>query len=264
MDLGLTNKIAAVCASSSGLGFATAMILAEEGCKVSICGRNFDKLKSACQQINAKYPNSTKAFNIDLSEKNGAESFIEQTAQHYDNKLDIAIANMGGPLSSPYDKLSKNDWQQAINNIVLTTNDIFSTAIPYLKKNKSGRLLVITSISALQPLANMVLSNTLRAGIHGLIKTLAGELAPHNITINAICPGFTLTERMIDLCKQQAKHEKIDDWEEILKQKEHSLPFKRFANPSEFASAATFLCSNQASYISGTTLPVDGAYTAIR
>lgn len=260
MDLYLTDRVAAVAASSAGLGYASALTLAQEGCRVAICGRRPEKLEEAAQAIYAETGVDVFAMRLDMSEADAPTRFIEATAEHF-GQLDIVVANAGGPPSGPFVDMNDAQWQGAVEANLMSTVRLFRAALPYLRESAQPRLLAITSISAKQPLENLVLSNATRAGVHGLIKTLSREIASTGITVNAVCPGITKTDRITELSQQRADREGIT-LEEAYAQQAASVPMGRMGDPMEFGAAVTFLASRQAAFISGIALPVDGGFLA--
>ncbi len=260
MDLHLTNRVAAVAASSAGLGYASALTLAQEGCRVAICGRRPEKLKAAAQAIYAETGVDVFAMELDISQPDAPARFIAATAEHF-GQLDIVVANAGGPPSGTFVDMSDTQWQGAVDANLLGTVRLFREALPHLRQSNQPRLIAITSISAKQPLENLVLSNATRAGVHGLVKTLSREIAATGITVNAVCPGITKTDRITELSQQRADREGIS-LDEAYAQQAASVPMGRMGDPMEFGAAVTFLASKQAAFISGVALPVDGGFLA--
>jgi 3-oxoacyl-[acyl-carrier protein] reductase len=260
MDLHLTGRVAAVAASSAGLGYASALTLAQEGCQVAICGRRPEKLAEAAESIRRETGSEVLALALDISADDGPARFIQATVDHF-GRLDIAVANAGGPPSGPFVAMTDDQWDVAVAANLMSTVRLFREALPHLRDSDQGRLIAITSISAKQPLQNLVLSNAARAGVHGLVKTLSHEIADTGITVNAVCPGITRTDRITELSEQAAAREGIT-LDEAYAQRAASVPMGRLGDPMEFGAAVTFLCSKQAAFISGIALPVDGGFLA--
>ncbi|MCB0045027.1 MAG: SDR family oxidoreductase [Caldilineaceae bacterium] len=260
MNLHLTNRVAAVAASSAGLGYAAALTLAQEGCRVAICGRRGEKVNEAAETIRKETGADVLALTLDITQAANAADFINRTAERF-GQLDIVIANAGGPPSGPFADMSEAQWQGAVEGNLLTTARLFRAALPSVTASDQGRLIAITSISAKQPLDNMVLSNAVRAGVHGLVKTLSREIAATGVTVNAVCPGITRTDRITELAQQAAAREGIS-LEEAYARRGASVPLGRMGDPMEFGAAVAFLCSKQAAFISGVALPVDGGFLA--
>lgn len=256
MNLGLEGKVALVAGASSGLGYASALMLAQEGCDVAICGRNTERIQAAAKKIQAKTKRAVLAVDLDISMKSAGAEFVHKTIDRF-GTFDIVIANAGGPPSKLIEFITEEDWEQAFQQNFMSTVRLFHEALPYLKKNKYGRMIAITSVAAKEPIIDMALSNSMRAAVHGFIKTLSTEIGYTGITVNAVMPGITNTERMIELTQQTAARENIS-LENARKRWTRPIPMDRMAEPSEFAALVTFLCSKQASYITGSALTADG------
>lgn len=256
MELGLGGKVAAVAAGSAGLGFGSAFQLASEGCKVGICGRRESKLKEAADRIQTETGSEVFTLKLDISEKNSPREFVRSVAEHF-GSLDIVVANAGGPPSGLFENMTDDQWTSAVQLNFLATAKMFHEAIPYLRKSTQGRLVAITSMSAKQPIENLVLSNATRAGVHGLVKTLSRELAVDKITANVVCPGVINTDRIRELAEQTSKLKGISV-DQAFEERAKPIPLGRLGDPMEFGAAVAFLCSSKANYISGIALPVDG------
>lgn len=256
MNLHLENRVAAVAAASAGLGYATALTLAQEGCRVGICARRPDKLEAAAQSIREETGAEVLALPMDMGAPDASRKFVRGVADHF-GQLDIVVANAGGPPSGPFAEKDDEAWEAAVQQNFLATVRMFHEALPLVEQSDQGRLVAITSITAKQPLPHMVLSNATRAGVHGMIKTLSQEVAPTGVTVNAICPGTTRTDRITELAQQAADRAGISLEEEIEK-RGSAVPMGRMGDPMEFGAAVTFLCSKQAAFISGVALLVDG------
>lgn len=260
MNLNLTNRVAAVAASSAGLGFASALTLAQEGCRVAICARRPEKLEAAAQSIRDQTGVDVLALPLDMSHKDAPARFIQATVDHF-GRLDIAVANAGGPPSGTFATLTDEQWELALEQNLMSAVRLFRAALPHVQASDQGRLIAITSISAKQPLAGLLLSNAARAGVHGMVKTLSREIAPTGVTVNIVAPGITRTDRITELAEQTAAREGISV-EEAYARRAASVPMGRLGDPMEFGAAVAFLCSKQAAFISGVALPVDGGFLA--
>lgn len=260
MDLHLKGRVAAVAASSAGLGFATAHALAEEGCKIALCGRRADKLEDAAAQIWQETGAKIFTVNLDISDTVNARRFVRETAEHFGG-LDIVVANAGGPPSGVFTQMTETQWQDALRTNFLATVAMFHEALPYVQKSDQGRLVAITSLSGKQPMPNLVLSNAARAAVHGMVKTLSREVAASGVTVNAVCPGHIQTDRQIELAEHAAAREGIST-EEVLSRRAQGVPLARIGDPMELGATIAFLCSKQAAYISGVALLVDGGVFA--
>ncbi len=262
MNLGLENKVALVLASSKGLGLACASGLYKEGANVVICSRSEENLKIAkekIEKIDSKNSNN-KVFPIvaDLRHEYQLNNLVEKTLNEF-GKIDILVHNAGGPPSGTIENITKEDWKNSIDLNLLSIVRITDLIIPIMRKQKSGRIIAITSVSVKQPLNNLVLSNTTRLGIVGFAKTLANEYGDHNILVNVVCPGPTLTDRMKELIRKTVK-ETGKSYEEVEKTWIDPIPLGRLGKPEELANLVVFLASEKASYITGTVIQVDGGF----
>ena len=256
MELGLKGRVAIVTGSSQGIGKAIALCLSQEGAKVTICARNEDRLREAAREIQTQTRNEVLPVRANLREQENIEALVEKTATHFE-RIDILVNNTGGPPSATFMDTSSQQWHDASNSLLLSVVHACRAVIPHMQKTSWGRIINMTSYAAKQPIDQLILSNATRAGILGLTKSLSNELAPQGILVNAVCPGWTKTERVVELARARAKAEgKTPD--EIIKSWESQIPLKRVAQPKEIASLVVFLASEQASYITGAVIQVDG------
>jgi len=262
MNLGLKNKVALVLASSKGLGLACAKGFYEEGANVVICSRSEENLKIAKEKIEAadSITSDNKVFPVvaDLIDEDKIENLVEKTLKEF-GKIDILVHNAGGPPSGPIEKITKEEWSNSIDLNLRSFIRISELIIPVMKKQKSGRIIAITSVSVKQPLNNLVLSNTTRLGVVGFAKTLANEYGQYNILVNVVCPGPTLTDRMKELINTTVK-DTGKTYEEVEKTWINPIPLGRLGKPEELANLVVFLASERASYITGTVIQVDGGF----
>lgn len=258
METGLQGKVALVCAASRGLGRASAMALAAEGARVAICARHMPTLEAAAGSIQAATGAEVLAVAADVSWRADVTRLVEQTAAHFGG-IDILVTNTGGPRAGLFTALTEADWRDAIDHLLMSTVMLIAEALPHLRRSGRGRIINITSISARQPVAGLILSNALRPAVTGLAKSLANELARDGILVNSVAPGYTRTDRVIDLAEATAEREGIDV-EQVERRTVRNIPLARMAEPDEVASAVVFLASNRASYITGVTLTVDGGF----
>ena len=257
MDLGLRDKVALVAAASQGLGRAVADELAAEGASLIICSRNQEKLDKVAQQIEERTRTRVAAIAGDLSITKDIEAIVSQGTNRF-GKIDILITNIGGPPAGKFETLPREAWQNA-NSLLTSVLDLTRLVLPGMKERRWGRILNITSIAAKQPVDNLILSNSLRAAVTGFAKTLSDEVAEFGITVNNILPGYTLTERVRQLAETVGEREGVDPTE-IRRRWEAAIPMKRLGDPKEFAAVAAFLVSERASYVTGSSVAVDGGW----
>lgn len=256
MDLGIKGKTALVTASSKGIGKAIAESFAAEGCKVAICARDKDELLELSNDLKRRFGIDAVWSICDINKPGEIESTIEVVHKQL-GTIDILVNNCGGPPSGYFTEFSDKQWQNAVDQVLMSTVRFIRLALPDMISNEWGRIINITSIAVKQPIENLLLSNTLRNGVTGLAKTLSTEYAKYNITVNNVAPGYTLTNRLYDLAVVRAKKENLSH-EEILTAMAKETPANRFCSTEEVADAVLFLASRKASYITGITLNVDG------
>lgn len=259
MDLGIENKVALVLAASKGLGRATAEALSAEGVRVIIGSRNQQELEKTAQEISQITGNQVVAIPVDVTDVAQVENFVSKAAAHF-GQIDILVNNAGGPPFGPVESFTDTDWQAAFELNLLSTIRITRLVLPHLKKNGSGRIINITSLSVKSVLENSVLSTSIRMGVVGMAKMLADEVGPDQITVNNVCPGLILTDRARSSgIKKELAAGLTED--EALAEKAKNIPLRRIGQPEELAALITFLASEKASYITGTTIQVDGGVT---
>jgi len=258
MDLGLKGKTALITAASKGIGKAVAESLAAEGCEIAICSRTKDDLISAANEIKGKYNIEPFWCVCDLNKEKDIEIAVEVVCKQF-GKIDILVNNCGGPIPGYLRDLNFKDWTSAFEQVLMSVVKFSSLIVPEMILREWGRIINITSVSVKQPIDNLMLSNSLRSGVIGFAKTLSNEVAKFNITVNNIAPGYTLTNRLYDLAVHRAKVSGISH-EEILSDMSKAIPMNRLGRPEEIASAVSFLASQQASYITGNTLVIDGGF----
>ncbi len=258
MDLGIKKKVALVTAASKGIGKAIAMSLAAEGCEISLCSRTKEDLLNTVSDIRRLY-GIDPCWNVcDLNKLQDIESTITSTNKHL-GKIDILVNNCGGPIAGTLKDLNEENWHSAYEQVLLSVVRFCNLVIPDMIAKEWGRIINITSVAAMQPIENLMLSNTLRNGIIGFAKTLSNDVAKYNVTVNNVAPGFTLTNRLYELAVNRAKQEGISH-EEIFVDMAKEIPMNRLARPEEISAVAVFLASKQASYITGNTIQVDGGW----
>ncbi len=257
MDLGLQGRVAVVAAGSKGLGLAVATELAAEGATVVICARGAEALTSACAGITAS---GGRAHGVvaDVSRVEDIERVVQE-AVRLAGPVDILVTNSGGPRAGTFEDLSAEDWETA-TRVLLTSAVTFTRAVlPGMKERRWGRILNITSIAAKQPVDGLMLSNSLRGAVTAFARTLANEVAPYRVTVNNLMPGYTRTERVVELAETMAARQGITP-DQVIATWEAEIPMGRIANPEEFGALAAFLASERASYITGSSIAVDGGW----
>lgn len=257
MELGLSNRVAAIAASSQGLGFATALELAREGAVVSICSRDRGRIDAAADKIRGEVDGAVvHPIVVDVCRKEDCERFVNETAEKF-GRLDILLTNTGGPVPGGFDEISLQDVRDGVDSTLMSAVTMMTAAVPHLRKNGWGRIVNVLSMTVKQPKSNLLVSNTMRPAILGFAKSISNELAAENITVNNLAPGYTRTERLDELAEHVSGNSGrttdavFAEWESI-------IPARRLGKPDEFAAAATFLMSERAAYITGVTLQVDG------
>ena len=256
MDLGLRGRVALVCGASSGLGKAVAMGLGKEGARLAVCSRTEEKLQKAAEEIRGATGTNVLAIVADVSVPGEVKELVQRTMAHY-NRLDILVTNAGGPPFGHFLDLPEDVWQKALSMNLLSTLHLCREAVPHMKAANWGRIINITSFVAKQPTDGLILSNMTRPAVLGLAKSLANELAIHNILVNSVCPGAFETERHLDLARRRAQQEGVP-LEEYMKSRAKDIPLQRAGKPEEFADLVVFLASERASYITGTAIQIDG------
>ena len=257
MNEGLPDRVALVCAASKGLGRACAEALARDGVRLAICARGAAALAETAAALKASGAD-VLPIEADLRRGDDVTRAIETTVAAFGG-LDILVTNTGGPPPGPFMSIDERAWLDAIDSLLLSVVRLCRGAIPHLQARGGGRIINITSISVKQPIAGLVLSNSLRAAVTGLAKTLSVELAPHNILVNCVAPGYTRTDRVMELADATAAREGITA-EQAERRIIDMVPLGRLGTPEEFGAVVRFLASPAASFITGTTIPVDGGW----
>jgi 3-oxoacyl-[acyl-carrier protein] reductase len=252
LNLGLEGRVALVGGASRGLGRAVAEELVAEGSFVGVCARESEPLRATADALGAL------ALPADLSVEGEPARVVDACAEHF-GRLDILVANAGGPPAGGFESFGADDWRRATALVLASTVELAAAAVPHMRRGGWGRILCITSIVAKRPVDNLLLSNALRPAVAGFAHSLAREVAKDGITVNTILPGYTRTERVDKLDEAAAAREGIEV-DEVRARLEAEIPLGRLGEPSEFAATAAFLVSGRASYITGAAVPVDGGW----
>ena len=258
MELGLNGKAALVAGGSMGLGRAVALELAREGAKVAIGALDDPHLNEAAKLIHRETGGEVLAIPADVSDAAQAKGVVRKTIDHF-GTLDILVNNAGGPPSADFIDIDETLWEKGFRLNLLSTILMTREAIPVMKAKRWGRIINMTSISVKQPIDGLILSNTIRSGVIGLAKSLSNELAPFNVTVNSVCPGYTLTDRVRNLARTTAEKEGTTP-EAVIGRWEASIPMKRLGTPEEFAALVAFLASELSGYITGAAIQIDGGW----
>jgi len=256
MDLGLNGKVALVTAASRGLGRGCAEQLAAENCRVAICSRDEKTAKQAAAEISAKSGSEVVGFGADVSKVEEISRLLE-AVRHSLGDPAILVTNAGGPPPGTFASTALVQYEKALNLNLMSAVHLIHGVAPAMKTNGWGRIIAITSISVKQPIGNLLLSNMARAGLTGFLKTIATELAPAGITVNALLPGTHKTSRIDQLARHRAEQENKSP-EEVIQDMMAANPSNAIGDPSDFGAAAAFLAGVQARYITGQNLLVDG------
>jgi 3-oxoacyl-[acyl-carrier protein] reductase len=258
MDLGLKGRVALVAAASGGIGYAAALELAREGARLFICSRDERRIRAAAERIKAETGAEVSAVAADVTSDEEAEAFV-RAARTAAGRVDVLVTNAGGSPGSTFEETGLEMYRRAFELNALSAIRLAGLVVPLMRERNWGRVVNITSISVKQPIAGLLLSNTVRAGLTGWAKTLSNEVAAEGVTVNNVAPGWTLTARQEEHAIERGaragrtKEEMIEAWAS-------EVPMRRMASPVEIAAVVAFLASERASYITGQTLVVDGGW----
>lgn len=261
MNINLSGKTAVICGATSGIGKASAQLMAKMGARVIAVARNEDKLKELTSSLDDSENQGHLYVTADFSHPSDLKNAINSFMDSYKGKVDILLNNTGGPPAGPANEADVEEYITAFNQHLVCNQILVQALLPWLKKAEYGRIINVISTSVKQPLNNLGVSNTVRGAVANWSKTLANELGQFNITVNNVLPGATKTPRLEGLAKNKAE-KTGQSIEEVYKDMGAASPMKRVAEPIEIANAIAFLASPAASYINGINIPVDGGRTA--
>jgi 3-oxoacyl-[acyl-carrier protein] reductase len=258
MDLGLRGKTAIVAAASAGLGKAVALALASEGANIAMFSRHPDRIEAAAQEVRGVAAHGARILGLaaDATKLGDLERVVKETADAFDG-ADIVFNNAGGPKPGMFDTLHDDDWYAAVDLNLMSAIRLTRLCLPRMRGRRWGRVITSTSSSVKQPIANLMLSNAVRSATTAWSKTLSDQVAEFGITVNTLAPGRIDTER-IQQIDQDAAERQGRPVEDVSRQSIAAIPAGRYGRPEEYGAAAAFLASEQASYITGVTLLVDG------
>ncbi len=258
MDLGLKGKVAVVAAASQGLGRAIAEELANEGARVALCSRDQGRIEAAAADIRQKTGGEVLPVVADVTKPAEVDRFVQAARERW-GSVHIAVANAGGPPAKEFAATTLEDWREAVDLNLMSSVHLARAVLPQMRRQGWGRLIFLTSASVKQPIEGLLLSNSVRSAVAGLSKSLANECAAENVLVNIVCPGFLRTERLDELAATLSEKKGVTP-EKIFQAWTAQIPLARLGEPRELAALVAFLASERASYITGTSIPVDGGW----
>ncbi|GAA3757838.1 SDR family oxidoreductase [Terriglobus aquaticus] len=256
MDLHLQGRVAVVCGASKGIGLAIAQALAAEGVSLALCARGTDALKESADAIRAKFGVEVEQCAVDVRDDGALRAFVQWAAAHF-GRLDIAVPNAGGPPAKSFLETTTAEWDAAFASNLRSVVAIAQAAIPHMQRGRFGRIVAVTSYTSKQPAPGLVISNALRPGVAGLLRSLSNEFAKDGITANAVGPGYVDSERTREVLRGQAALHRTS-YDDAVASAVAGTPSGRMATLEEVAATAVWLCSAQAASTTGQTILVDG------
>lgn len=256
MEFNISGRTVLVTASSQGIGRATAELFIKEGCKVAICSARQENLITAVKEIRKNLGVEPLWIVCDLNKTADIENTVREVVRNYGD-IEILVNNCGGPKPGMFDEFLDTAWYDAVDQVLMSAVRMIRLVLPGMKAKNWGRIINITSLSVKQPVQNLILSNSFRSALTAASKTLSNEVGKYNITVNNVAPGYTLTRRLYELAVSRAK-ESGESHEHVLASMASDVPLKRLARPDEIASLVVYLASEQAGYITGQTIAIDG------
>lgn len=256
MDLGIRDRAAVVTAASRGMGRAIARALAAEGCRLAICSRNAEAIADSAESLRREHSCEVFHAAVDVSDSAALEAFVAN-ARRALGPFSIAVANAGGPPAGRFEDFGRDAWIRAFELNFLSAWALIRAVLPDMRDQKWGRIVTLTSTSVRQPIEGLILSNGVRAAVVGMLKTLAAEYGPDNILFNNAGPGLIATDRLLGIAQQRAAEAGVGR-EEMIGRLAAASALRRVGQPEEFAAVVAFLCSERASYVTGTSTMVDG------
>lgn len=256
MDLGLKGRGVIVAASSQGIGRATAEAFAREGAQVAMCARTEATLRSAADSIRSATGAEVFAEPLDVTDAPRVQRFVEQVAKQF-GRIDVCVTNAGGPPAKNFLSISPDEWRKAVDLNFLSVVHLAKAVIPHMQRHRWGRIITITSVTVKQPVAELIMSNAVRAAVVGLVKTLSNEFGKDGILVNNVAPGYTATERLQELAGVRALAAGTSP-EQIYQSWTAEIPLRRLGDPKDIADVILWLASERAAYVTGQTVLADG------
>jgi 3-oxoacyl-[acyl-carrier protein] reductase len=256
METGLRDRVALVAASSQGIGRATALRFAAEGAHLALCARKEDALQELAAHVRQTFAVRVYSATLDVADDASVRHFVDDVHKQF-GRIDVCVTNAGGPPAKLFLETTPDEWDLAYQRNLRSIVSFAQAVLPHMQRQMWGRLVTITSMTVKQPVPNLVLSNAIRAGVLGLVRSLAGQFGPDGITVNNVGPGYTATDRLKELATRHATTSG-GSGDEYFAQITKDIPLGRLAQPEEVADAIVWLASERAAYITGQTILVDG------